>query len=261
MQAELGGAGQTAVVLEPLTAGAWREVIIPLSALSVANKSNMDGIWIQDAGGSSWPTFYLDDVKLIAGPSVGLTTPEPGASFTAPAVIELTASVTANGHTVNRVDFLANGTLLGSASAAPYNWTWTNVSAGTFVLIARLVYDGSATSDSDSVTVVVATTSSATILVDAQRNRHAINPLIYGVAFASSNELADLNAPLNRSGGNAETRYNWQLNAHNRGADWYFESIADTPGDSGGGGRRFRGQHEAGTSSGDADGADDRLGA
>jgi hypothetical protein len=32
---------------------------------------------------------------------------------------------------------------------------------------------------------------------------------------------------LNRSGGNSETRYNWQLNAHNRAGDFYFESIAD----------------------------------
>jgi len=39
--------------------------------------------------------------------------------------------------------------------------------------------------------------------------------------------LQDLNAPLHRSGGNAETRYNWQLNATSHAADWYFESIAD----------------------------------
>jgi hypothetical protein len=39
--------------------------------------------------------------------------------------------------------------------------------------------------------------------------------------------LADGNFTLNRSGGNAETRYNWQLNAHNHGFDWYFESIDD----------------------------------
>ena len=77
------------------------------------------------------------------------------------------------------------------------------------------------------------TNAPVAITVDAQLNRHSISPLIYGVAFASSNQLADLNYPMNRSGGNAETRYNWQLNAHNHAADWYFESIADgdaTPG-------------------------------
>jgi hypothetical protein len=73
------------------------------------------------------------------------------------------------------------------------------------------------------------TNTTVAITVDAQLNRHAISPLIYGVAFASSNQLADGNFVLNRSGGNSETRYNWQLNAHNRGADWYFESLADSP--------------------------------
>ena len=73
------------------------------------------------------------------------------------------------------------------------------------------------------------------ITVNASLNRHAISPLIYGVAFASSNQLSDLNLPLNRSGGNNETRYNWQISAHSLDADWFFESYPDanaTPGSS-----------------------------
>jgi hypothetical protein len=71
------------------------------------------------------------------------------------------------------------------------------------------------------------------IAVNALANRHAISPMIYGTAFASSNDLAGLNFTMNRSGGNNETRYNWQLNVHNLDADWYFESYPDssaTPG-------------------------------
>src|SRR5258708_40341613 len=64
-----------------------------------------------------------------------------------------------------------------------------------------------------------------TITGDAGTNRHPIDPNIYGMAFASAADLADLNCPLNRSGGNAETRYNWQANASNPAADYYFESI------------------------------------
>src|ERR1019366_1695679 len=71
------------------------------------------------------------------------------------------------------------------------------------------------------------TNTPVSIAADAQLNWHPISPLIYGVAFASSNQLVDGNFTMNRSGGNAETRYNWQLNAHNHGADWYFESIDD----------------------------------
>lgn len=77
------------------------------------------------------------------------------------------------------------------------------------------------------------TNAPVTITVDVQSDRHPISPLIYGLAFATSNQLSDLNAPLNRSGGNGESRYNWQLNAHNHANDWYYESLTDstnTPG-------------------------------
>ncbi len=67
-----------------------------------------------------------------------------------------------------------------------------------------------------------------TISVDANVNRRPIDPNIYGVAHASTAELNDLNSPLNRNGGNNTTRYNWQLNADNRGNDWYYESIAES---------------------------------
>lgn len=67
-----------------------------------------------------------------------------------------------------------------------------------------------------------------TVTVDANANRKAISPLIYGVAHAGTTALSDLNAPLNRNGGNNTSRYNWQVNGDNRGSDWYFESIGDT---------------------------------
>ncbi len=75
---------------------------------------------------------------------------------------------------------------------------------------------------------VYAQNSPVTINVDAAANRHSIDPNVYGVAFASAADLADLNCPLNRAGGNGETRYNWQANASNHAADWYFESIGET---------------------------------
>ncbi len=64
-----------------------------------------------------------------------------------------------------------------------------------------------------------------TVSVDAAADRHPISPLVYGVAYGDAASLADLNCPINRLGGNNTSRYNWQVNADNRGADWYFESI------------------------------------
>ena len=67
-----------------------------------------------------------------------------------------------------------------------------------------------------------------TITVDATADRRPIDPNVYGVAHATTAQLNDLNTPLNRHGGNNTTRYNWQLNADNRGNDWYYQSIADS---------------------------------
>ena len=73
-----------------------------------------------------------------------------------------------------------------------------------------------------------AQSGAVTVGIDVAQSRRAINPNVYGVAYATPAQLADLNAPLNRYGGNNTTRYNWQINADNRGQDWYFQSIPES---------------------------------
>mgnify|MGYP001809904485 CR=1 FL=1 len=63
------------------------------------------------------------------------------------------------------------------------------------------------------------------IAIDAGTEHRSISPLIYGVSFASTATLRDLNLPLNRSGGNSASLYNWRINARNAGKDWFFESL------------------------------------
>ena len=79
-----------------------------------------------------------------------------------------------------------------------------------------------------AVAVLHAQNPAVTITVDAAANRRPIDPDIYGVAYATTEQLQDLNAPLHRYGGNNTSRYNWQLNADNRGFDWYFQSIPES---------------------------------
>jgi len=142
IQGHAGAAPQTAVTLTTPTANTWMRYTVSLASIGVANRTDLDGFWIQGVN-TAQPTFYLDDIVLATN-----STPSP--------------------------------------------------------------------------------TVTMTITVDAQVNRHSISPLIYGVAFASAaSDLAGMNCPVHRSGGNSETRYNWQLNAHNHAADWYFESIDD----------------------------------
>ena len=143
----LAGSPQPPVTLTPLPTNSWQHITVALTALSVGGQPNLSGFYIQDHIGAVQPTFYVDDITLLAN-----TNPPPPV-----------------------------------------------------------------------------TNAPVTIAIDAARDQHPISSLIYGLAFATSNQLADLNVPLNRSGGNSETSYNWQLNAHNHAADWYFESIADSP--------------------------------
>ncbi len=141
---------QTLYTLPALVANTWQQFTVSLASLGVAGQPNFDGIWIWNDNNFTIPTFYVEDIVLVAGPPPG---PNP-----------------------------------------------TNF-----------------------------------IGIDAGANRKPISPQIYGTAFATSNQLADLNFTMNRSGGNEETTYNWEINAHGKGADWYFESYPDssaTPGES-----------------------------
>ena len=63
------------------------------------------------------------------------------------------------------------------------------------------------------VNAAAANNPAVTVSIDVTANRHAINPMIYGVSFGTPADLKALNAPLNRSGGNTTTTYNWRINA------------------------------------------------
>jgi hypothetical protein len=228
---ELNGVGQPAIPMPTPVAGTWTQVNVSLASLGVANSPYFSRFDIQDTSNSPEPTFYVDDIRLVAAtnqpPAITLASPGDTAVFITPAAITLSATVTTNGHTINKVGFYNGSTLLTEDATPPYTATWNPMAAGRYSLCARVTYDGTSTHDSAIANV---TLSPGTVTVDAQLNRHPISPLIYGVAFASTSQLSDLNAPLNRSGGNAETRYNWQLDCHNHANDWYYISLGDGPG-------------------------------
>src|SRR5439155_7525465 len=57
--------------------------------------------------------------------TVSLTSPSMGASYFAPATIMLSAAAADSDGTVARVDFYQGTTLIGTATSAPYTYTWT----------------------------------------------------------------------------------------------------------------------------------------
>jgi hypothetical protein len=60
--------------------------------------------------------------------------------------------------------------------------------------------------------------------VDAAGNPHPINPDIYGIASygLDATYAQEIQVPNIRWGGDATTRYNWEVDSSNAGFDWYF---------------------------------------
>ncbi len=69
-------------------------------------------------------------------------------TYIAPANISLTAAVSANGNTIDKVQYLNSGSLIGEKTAAPYAFTWTGVPGGTYSLSARVLTTIGTRSDS-----------------------------------------------------------------------------------------------------------------
>ena len=114
---------------------------------------------------------------------------------------------------------------LGVANATAFDGFWIQAQSGS--LIPTFYVDDISLSTN---AVTVGTNSTVAVQIDAAGKLRAINPLIYGVAFAgNSNQLLDLNVPLHRSGGNSETRYNWSNNVTSIASDYYFECLPSSP--------------------------------
>lgn len=84
-----------------------------------------------------------------------------------------------------------------------------------------------------------------TIAINATAQQRAINPQIYGVSEGAPSDLVQLGVPLNRSGGDSDSMYNWNINATNLGSDWFFESYPSTSATPGGDGDTFISQSKS----------------
>ena len=53
------------------------------------------------------------------------------------------------------------------------------------------------------------------LTVDVTADRHPISPFIYGLAYPDPALAREIRLPINRWGGDATTRYNWQVDSSN----------------------------------------------
>jgi hypothetical protein len=93
-------------------------------------------------------------------PSVAITRPADGASYTAPADILIEAAALDPDGGVLRVEFFQGSAKLGEDLSAPYAWTWSGVPSGSYTLTARATDNAGATATSAPVRVTVVDPSS-----------------------------------------------------------------------------------------------------
>jgi regulation of enolase protein 1 (concanavalin A-like superfamily) len=116
-----------------------------------------------------------------APPTVSLTSPANGATFTAPATVAIAANASDPENQLARVEFFSGTTLLGSDTSAPYSFSWSNVAAGTYSITAVAVDAAGARATSAAANVTVNTASSGapnTVIFTASAD-HATNVTSY----------------------------------------------------------------------------------
>ncbi len=123
----------------------------PIETVIVTLSSSSDYV----LGSPNTATVTILDDDNVA-PSVTITNPASGATFTGPVNIALGAVATDSDGSVARVDFYSDTTnKLGTATTAPYGITWTNAVAGTHLLTAVATDNFGATGISAPVSIYI----------------------------------------------------------------------------------------------------------
>jgi YD repeat-containing protein len=74
--------------------------------------------------------------RVLAAPTVAITSPANNAQYQAPASLSLTASANDSSSPIARVSYYIGTTLIGTSTQAPYTVSWSNVAAGSYSLKA-----------------------------------------------------------------------------------------------------------------------------
>lgn len=119
-----------------------------------------------DADGARTTSAAVTVSVTVAGatnlaPTVTLTSPAMNQSFTAPASVTLAASASDPENRLARVEFYANGALIGSDATAPFSAAWSP-GAGVYQLTAAAFDAEGNRGNSDTVTISVSSPLTAT---------------------------------------------------------------------------------------------------
>jgi hypothetical protein len=144
-------------------------------------------LFIIDANGVP-SVASMVSVQGDSPPVATLTQPTDGATFTAPATVNLAATASDADGSVTKVEFFNGAAKLGEDTTAPYSFAWSSVGAGTYTLTARATDNLGATTTSAASTITVSannTPPTASITYPADSAMFAWKPTITITAAAS----------------------------------------------------------------------------
>ncbi len=145
------------------------------------------GVYLRASGATTWTAFStgmpgvpVNDLDIFAptgklraatygrgiwesplnafntAPSVSITSPANNATFNVGSSITINATAADADGTISSVAFYNGATLLATATAAPYTYTWVSPAVGSYALTARATDNGNAVTTSAIVNVSVA---------------------------------------------------------------------------------------------------------
>ena len=103
-------------------------------------------------------------------PTVNITNPANGATFTAPANITINASASDSDGTVSKVEFFRGNTKLGEDVSSPYSFALSNVGVGSYTLTARAMDNDGGTTTSSVAIMVEAPNGTPTVSITSPAN-------------------------------------------------------------------------------------------
>jgi photosystem II stability/assembly factor-like uncharacterized protein len=129
-----------------------------------------------------------------AGPSVSITSPLDGTSYSVPATVTINASASDSSGNVVKVEFFAGSTKIGEDATAPYSFSWSVQAGGNYILTAKATDNNNQSAISAPISIIV---------FERYGN---INLALNKPAFSSSNE-SNLLTPNQAVDGNLNTRW------------------------------------------------------
>ena len=142
-------------------------------------------------GGNYWVDVIFD-TDVNAAPTVAITSPSEGGTFTAPADIVITADVSDTDGSVTSVEFFEGENSLGVDSDGTDGWsmTWKEVAANSYILTAVATDDDSEATTSEAVNIVVEVPNVApsVAITSPSDNATFIAPAEITVTAAASDE-------------------------------------------------------------------------